>query len=129
MGKDNHLWDVFYMIRNHDVADDEESRFDEDDEYLNQLPDSIRLMCKTAIDELNSTLLAIQIYCVYWLRQVGDYDLVKAEFAKWSKDWVAGLGDGSEEEKTDPMFLEMVASETENCKEWLATTLSWLYWR
>ncbi len=129
MPDDSHLWDVFYMIRNHDVADDEESRFDEDDEYMDQLPDSIRLMCRTAIGEMESTLLAIQIYCTYWLRRVHDYDVVKAEFAKWSADWLDGLGDGSEGEKTDPMFLEMLASEAKCCETWLATALEWMYWR
>ncbi len=111
---------VMYMIRNHDVADDEETRFSEDDEYMNQLPPEIRLMCKTAVNVMGSNLLGIEIYCKYWLRQA-TYDQIKTAGPVFWKEWM--------EQNDLEEDNEWMMSEKECYESWLETALEWNYFR
>ncbi len=112
---------AFYMIRNWETADDEETRID-DDEYLDQLPEKIRLMCRLAIDEMKSCRLACQIYATYWLRQA-TYEQTEEAAGKLTfvEDWIEDWKEDDDQ--------EMIESLREQVNGWIKIAKEWRYWR
>lgn len=113
---------VLYMIRNHDVADDEETRFSESDVYMDQLPPKIRLACKIVLEEMKSDLLAIEVYCKYWLRQV-TYEQIDEAGEIFRKEWIGG------HTETKGFDGEELKVEEDCVKAWIRTARDWKYWR
>ena len=109
--------EVFYHIRNWEVADDEETRMGDSD-CIDSIPPSIRQMCRTAMDDMGSYRLAIQIYCSYWLRHA-TRGQIESAYRHFLSDWL----------DDDFMDADSIESDTRNSKSWLSIAHDWGYFR
>lgn len=109
--------EVFYHVRNWEVADDEETRI-LDSDCIDDLPATVRQMCRTAMDDMESCRLAIQIYCSYWLRSATS-EQIELAYRSFLNDWL----------DSNFMDADSVAIETRNSKCWLKIAHDWSYFR